>query len=317
MTSLAEKLAYIKSRGIENLSQTALEAIVSQRDSYPPDIFNRAVDLLANLPEKAEKASSDEQAITIFSGKEALKEKLKLEQAWGNGLSTGFSEIDDYFTFLPEQLYLVSSPTHVGKTTLTLNFASRVASLGEPVLFASLEQGVFIADRVEAIVGGMYPEKLSLLTSTTLISVAKLIKAVDSLLERPRLVVVDHLHFMEKPQGKGATEAIDEMIISLQNAAKQMQLPILVVAHTRKLNTDKAAEMDDLRDSSSLSQVPSVVMLLHRRKLNSQQISYEKSYLSREGRLLIAKNRIGGKTGLIPFRLDDNGQFTFNPPVNF
>lgn len=244
----------------------------------------------------------------VVSGSEAMEQYKRLQQNYGLGVETGFDLLDEYFKFLPEQLYLLSAPTHHGKTTLALNIAARIASVGHRVFFGSLEQGVFIAPRVETILGGAFPETLSLLETAQTVSVEKLITIIEEMVERPQLVCIDHLHFLKK-SGKGATEDIDEMIIALQNMAKKLHVPILVIAHVRKLNGERPPELDDLRDSSSLSQVPSVVMLMYRKK--NEQSNMVKSYLSNAGVLFIAKNRIQGRTGVLRFSIENSGEFRF------
>lgn len=242
----------------------------------------------------------------VMTGKQAVEEFQRLSDQYGDGITTGFSELDHYFTFLPEQLYLVSAATHTGKTMFALNMAARIASFGRKVLFASLEQGVFITQFVERIIGGDHPDNLWLLTSDKMLSIRGLIEAVRGLEQKPDLLIVDHLHFLKK-SGRGATEDLDQNILELQNAAKTLQLPILAIAHVRKLNSDRAPEMDDLRDSSSLSQVPSVVMFLYRHKAEE----CEDSYLASNGVLFIPKNRIQGRTGAIKYDLRPTGEMVF------
>ena len=123
---------------------------------------------------------------------------------------------------------------------------------------------------------------------------------------KPKLVVIDHLHFIKK-SGDKTTDAIDNMMAEVQNMAKRLEIPILVIAHVRKLNADRTPEMDDLRDSSSLSQIPSVVLLLHRKR--NDEAFQNISYLSPYGALFIAKNRIQGRTGVISFSLEKTGNF--------
>lgn len=259
---------------------------------------------------QAETAKAQEANYTIFSGQEAVAEQMRIQEEYGQGLTTGFTSLDRYFKFLPQQLYLISAPTHTGKTLLALNMASRIAAYGERVLFCSLEQGVFISPLVTAILGTDYPDSLSLLTSNKMLTIDGLTEAISSMEDKPRLIIVDHLHFIQK-KGKGTTEDIDEMIIALQNMAKQLHLPVLVVAHVRKINGDRPAELDDLRDSSSLSQVPSVVMLLYRPKASTDTMQTQNTYLDRNGIVFIAKNRIQGKTGYINFSLKETGEFVF------
>lgn len=241
--------------------------------------------------------------ICVFTGDEALGELSRLNEKYGDGLTTGYEELDSMFTLIPQQLYLISAATHVGKTTLGLNICARVASMGEPVLFASLEQGVFIADRVKKMVG-QFPEKLSILTSNSMLGVKDLTDYIFSMEEKPKLVCIDHLHFIKK-KGNKVTQDIDDMMAEIQNMAKKLEIPVIVIAHVRKLNEDKAPTLDDLRDSSSLSQIPSVVLFLHRPKNSGEEL--KKSILSECGFLIIAKNRIQGKTGILKFQLFDVG----------
>lgn len=248
--------------------------------------------------------------ISVFRGEEANTEYARLNDKYGRGLTTGYDELDEFFTFIPQQLYLISAATHVGKTTLALNLCARIASLGKRVLFCSLEQGVFVAPRIEKMVGEI-PETFSLLTSDDLLSVKEIITFISGMDQKPDLVCIDHLHFIKKA-GNKTTADIDQMIIEIQNMAKQLELPVIVISHVRKLNDDKVPNLDDLRDSSSLAQVPSVVVFLHRKR---NEESVDKPILSDHGLLTIAKNRIQGKSGAIGFTLLGSGEFVFSWPT--
>lgn len=272
-------------------------------------ITQKAQDLVKGI--KTELANQPD--ISVFGGEKALEELQRLNIRYGNGLTTGYEELDNMFTLLPQQLYLVSASTHTGKTTFCLNICARVASLGEPVLFCSLEQGVFIADRVVNMVGS-FPEKLSILTSNSMLGIKDLTDYVFKMEEKPKLVCIDHLHFIKK-KGNKVTQDIDDMMAEIQNMAKKLEIPVIVISHVRKLNEDKAPTLDDLRDSSSLSQIPSVVLLLHRPKNEGEAL--KNSILSEYGALIIAKNRIQGKTGAIKFQLRTNGVFDFYKEVSY
>jgi hypothetical protein len=243
--------------------------------------------------------------LEVYKGHEITTAYKDLQTIFGQGLETGFMKIDRYFKFLPDQLYLLSSATHQGKTTLSLNMAARIASLGEPVMYFSLEQGLFIEPRIRSMIEGDIPEALTIVCSSQTVSIQKIIEHIDRLEKKPKLIVIDHLHFIKK-KGNDTTDAIDNMIIDLSNMAKRLHVPVFVIAHVRKLNADRPPELDDLRDSSSLSQVPSVVMFLYRKVEPT-----EASYLSKNGTLFIAKNRIQGITGIINFQLADSGKFIF------
>lgn len=241
---------------------------------------------------------------TIYRGKEATETYQKLSTQYGDGITTGYEELDFFFKFLPEQLYLISAQTHVGKSTLALNICSRVATLGYKVLFCSLEQGIFIEPRVRSILDGDFPDSLSILASDKMIKVEQLVQIIEQSSVKPDLVCIDHIHFLEK-KGRGATEDIEDIILKLQNMAKKLALPIVVISHVRKLNNDKAPDLDDLKDTVSLSQVPGVIILIHRKR-NGSHDAYG-SILSNEGTIIVAKNRIQGKTGIRTFLLSSSG----------
>ncbi len=239
--------------------------------------------------------------IKVFKGSQSTEAYNRLVEKWKDGVTTGYGLLDEYFTFMPEQMYLLSAATHHGKTTVALNIASRVASMGNNVLFCSLEQGLFIEPRVRSSLGKM-PETLSILTSDKLVKSKDLIETVSQMPESLQLLVVDHLHFMEKDSRHGVTSAIDNMIIDLQNTAKTLEIPILVISHLRKLNEDREPVLDDLRDSSSLSQVPSVVMQLYVKK-EEDKVTHRDI-----GSVLIRKNRITGKLGRLSYQIKDSGE---------
>lgn len=243
-----------------------------------------------------------ENVCQIFTGQEATDEYTKLQTQYGMGLSTGYDELDFFFKFMPEQLYLISAATHVGKSTLALNMCGRIASLGHEVLFCSLEQGIFIEPRVKTMLGGPFPEKLSILISDKMLTVDQLVQVIEKSEHKPELICIDHINFLRR-KGVGATEDMDEIILQIQNMAKHLQKPVLVISHVRKLNQDRRPTMDDLKDSSSLSQVPAVVMFIYRGA--SSRID---GILLDEGEIVIAKNRIQGKTGRRNFLLKPSGE---------
>jgi len=240
-------------------------------------------------------------SIKIFRGLQATDAYERLVERWKGGLTTGYTTLDEYFTFLPQHIYLLAAQTHVGKTTMAFNMASRVASLGNNVLFSSLEQGLFIEPRIRSSIGRM-PETLSILTSDKLVKSKDLVETVSQMPDRVDLLVIDHLHFMEKDSRNGVTSAIDMMITDLQNAAKTLEIPVLVISHLRKLNEDREPVLDDLRDSSSLSQVPSVVMQMHVGKA-TDGVSHMDT-----GSFLIRKNRITGKMGRLSYQMRESGE---------
>jgi replicative DNA helicase len=143
-----------------------------------------------------------------------------------------------------------------------------------------------------------------------------LLVAIANLPEKPKLLIIDHLHYFERGM-KGATEEIDRLVAKLQMLANKAEIPVVVVSHVRKLSAqrgqkEKPPTMDDMKDSSSLSQIPSVVAMLHREKNSDEDIQRGSGIFKNEGTLYVYKNRIHGKTGSESFRIYDNGEIVFD-----
>jgi len=299
-------IAMTNQKGWETTAWTAFKSWNQEMVNPPLDDFElrRTFDSAKTM--ESVKNQKVEKEIKIWTGNQIMTGYKQMLDKWGSGISTGFEILDSYFKFLPEQIYLLSAPTHQGKTTVALNMASRVASLGYNVIFSSLEQGLFIAPRIESSLGSI-PPTLSILTSDQLLDTKSIIDLVAQRPEQTQLLVIDHLHFMEKDNKLGVTNAIEQMMINLQNSAKTMEIPILVVSHLRKLNEDREPVLDDLKDSSALSQIPSVVIQLHNPKTGDGVSNSE------YGSFLIRKNRISGKLAKLLYKIQDSGEVEIVP----
>lgn len=252
-----------------------------------------------------------DQKLNIYTGAQAEELYDKKQTAYGGGISTGYPRLDEYFKFLPEQLYMLSAATHIGKTTFAVNMAANISRMGKNVLFASLEQGIYIVPRVKSVLGVKnMPLTFSILDSDGFPSVDDFIKMISGMDTKPDVLFLDHLHYFARG-GNKASEEIDRIVVEIQVMAKKLQLPILLISHVRKLNGSKIPTMDDMKDSVSLSQIPAVVMLLHRGMTDPDlQITGQGIY-EQEGILFINKNRIQGKTGSLKIRVEDSGIINF------
>mgnify|MGYP001615981146 FL=1 len=136
--------------------------------------------------------------------------------------------------------------------------------------------------------------------------------------EKPDIMCIDHLHYFARGN-KGATEEIDRIIVRIQVMAKELEIPILIISHLRKLNSDKTPTLDDLKDSVSLSQIPAVVCLIQREK-NDPDLQIDEKFPSiyeNKGKIIIAKNRIQGKTGILDFTINQLGVISFSGYNNY
>lgn len=279
--------------------------------------FKSAVRFIREHPKESPIKSSAEP-LQVISFAEAKAKYEELITRYGSGVTTGYKVLDSYFKLVPQQLYMISATTHTGKTTLVLNMAGRCAREGHKVVVASLEQGVFVIPRIESMFGdpkGM--ENLFFIAPNDLPKPEDILQLFTDAGNRPKVLIIDHLHYFDRGN-RGATEEMDRLVVQMQRLAKHLEIPVVVVAHVRKLNQSRSKEgkespptMEDLKDSNSLSQIPSVVAMLHRNKNSDEIIQAGGSHFSDNGTLYIYKNRIFGRTGSEDFILHNNGEIVF------
>jgi len=222
--------------------------------------------------------------------------------------------VGKYYGFIIDgsHKFLLGDCTVAHNTTFVLNMAGRIARAGHKVIIASLEQNVFVIPRLINMFGskqGM--ENISFIAPDDMPTPKDFLDVLESTKNEKRLLIIDHLHYFARGN-KGSTENMDELIASMQMIAKKLEIPIVVVAHLRKLNKDNKPTLDDLKDSSSLAQIPGVVCLMHRDFTPPEDLKSGAGYFSKRGSLFIAKNRVQGKTGVEEFDIADNGEIVFD-----
>jgi replicative DNA helicase len=85
------------------------------------------------------------------------------------------------------------------------------------------------------------------------------------------LLVVDYIGLLEGPKAESRQVEVSAMSRGLKLLAGEFAIPVVIVAQLNRnpeSRTDKRPQASDLRDSGSLEQDASVVMLLHRPDLN-------------------------------------------------
>lgn len=121
------------------------------------------------------------------------------------------------------------------------------------------------------------------------------------------LVIIDHLHYFSRSQDNETAE-IGHLVREIKRLAKVYGVPILLLAHTRKMPAGAkrgAPSMDDLRSSSFIAQDADQVIIVRRDIMDPVMSRFLTCY--------IAKNRNKGGTGKMvlnirpmSYRLDEN-----------
>ena len=213
------------------------------------------------------------------------------------GLRTGWQDVDGILLGLrPGQLVTVGARPAVGKTSFGLALAAHAAiDLGVPTLVFSLEMGKdelvekLLSSRASVTLGDLRDGQLG---DHGWAKVARSLPAIEgaplylddspdltlqALRARARqhrrrhgigFVVVDYLQLLTPAKRAENRQAdVAEMSRGLKLLAKQLQLPVLVLAQLNRKSEDRPGKrpmLSDLRESGAVEQDSDVVILLFR-----------------------------------------------------
>ncbi|MGI8393727.1 DNA repair protein RadA [Leucobacter sp. W1038] len=147
--------------------------------------------------------------------------------------STGIGELDRVLGggIVPGAAILFSGEPGVGKSTLLLDVAARIASLGGRVLYASGEESTGQI-RMRAERTGALHDTLYLASENDLGTVLGHIEAV-----RPSLVIVDSVQTLASDLidgSAGGPSQVREVAAALIRVAKDQGIPVILVGHVTK-----------------------------------------------------------------------------------
>jgi len=260
-------------------------------------------------------------------------EKLAQNKGGITGISTGFKELDRMTSGLhPAEMFVVAARPSMGKTAFAMNIAEHVAldqqkAVGVFSLEMASQQLVerLLCSRarvnMESIRNGFLrkPEYPKLASAATELSKAKIFiddSAGLSILElrakarrmkdrnNIELIVIDYLQLLKSSSRRAQDNRqieVSEISLGIKNLAKELSLPIIVLAQLNRQPESRDGgkpRLSDLRESGSIEQDADVVALLVRSEY------YEKDKEAREevageAELIIAKQR-NGPVGEVP-----------------
>lgn len=260
-----------------------------------------------------------------------LVEKLKTEPKV-HSISTALKGLDDIVGgFEAGRLYTLSAPTKQGKTTFAQTLMFNLAQKKIGSLFFSYEMGwqeiTSKFQEMDEKVNKQSPTPLPMLLPIELHKgggelhyqwMFELIaKAKEE--EKISLVVIDHLHFLIPLKDyKNFSIIIGGVVREIKKMAVALNIPIILIAHTKKVDDDRQPTANDIRDSSLILQESDVVMMMYRvpndklsqRKQTARDIDLTPSY-SNKAILSVELDRRKGASGKILLE-HDGVMFTEN-----
>ncbi len=246
---------------------------------------------------------------------------LKTDKAAAAGQPTGFSDLDKVLVGMgPGDLILVGARPGMGKTSFTMNVATKVAQYSKKaVCVFSLEMSAEqLASRMlssEALVdsyalrsgnlsnddweklaraSSMLSECEILIDDTAGMTVTGM-KAKLRRVKNLGLVVIDYLQLMQSDRRiDSRVNEVAEISRNLKLLAKDLRVPIITCAQLSQgpeSRTDKRPMLSDLRDSGAIEQDADVVMFLYRDEY--YDAADKKDGIQNTAEIIVAKNRHG------------------------
>lgn len=245
------------------------------------------------------------------------------------GVSTGYQALDKTLGFLrPGCYYTIGARTSMGKTTFLLNLIKNMNFLGRetPLGFFSLEMPAkIITAKLICMYAGVQYRKFddcccSIDDLQSILTYAEMLKKAPIFIEdqsgitismlrarakrmlqnhKIKVLFIDYLTLI-KPDGKHSNNhlAINEVSKGIQNLAKELNIPIVVLAQLNRAvtgRTNNKPTLADFRESGSIEEDSDACLMLHRPEY------YDPNDKPGVSQLFVAKNRIRGEIRKIEF----------------
>jgi replicative DNA helicase len=253
------------------------------------------------------------------------------------GVSSGYKILDETLGFFrPSCFYLIGGRTSMGKTTFLLNLIKNMNSFGRRtrIGFFSLEMpaNVLIGKMMSLYTGisfnrledgfckpeelqrfytqadsfkdyPIYIEDQSGLKISQLSARAKRMKEMYNI----EILFIDYLTLIKSDDKLNSKHLeVDQISKGLQNLAKDLQIPIIVLAQLNREVTKRADNkplLSDFRESGSIEEDADACLLIHRPDY------YDKNANPGVVQLHVAKNRIRGDVRRIDFKHSSDNSY--------
>lgn len=250
------------------------------------------------------------------------------------GIRTGISDLNKItHGWKPGELIIIAGRPGMGKTAVALNLFTKNAAINEKhILFFSLEMDeIPLADRLVCSYGGIDPDMLkSGKIKNDQAQLDKYFSASNELRQLPisiddnahsdinhiatvsrskrrkglcDMIVIDYLQLIEVQQTgnyKNREREVAEMSRSLKLLAKELKIPVLLLAQLNRGvegRADKRPSLADLRESGAIEQDADMVIFPYRPEYYGIMEDDQGESLEGVMMLIVAKNRNGKRTG--------------------
>lgn len=274
-----------------------IKSIEAERKKAQDEVYD--AEGLTRLQEVAENYSGEYKLVWSEDLLEEIKNRPKAMHH-----TTGVPKFDEIVGgFKEQQLITLSGSTGHGKTTMGIFLANQLEKLSPVIIPLEQSNEELITQLLEN--GYKIPRFLSPRHNADKVLVdwieQRVIEGVAKY--NTKLVVIDHLGYIKTPdsmQRENLPFRIGENMRALKSIAKRWNVIILLMVHISQKDEGKPPSMEDIKNSSDISQESDIVMTVWVKNSlkNKVRVYEDKAMLS------VLKNRRTGKKGNVGLVFD-------------
>lgn len=297
------------------------------------EVINNAMNSLGDV-------QSDTADNGIYSFDDSIDELIEIvnDNAQGKkkSLTTGFKLFDDYFLLRPTTLTIIAAFTGVGKSSLAMNIATKVAGEGKPTAYYSLEMGkselaaraisgkagisssVIVNCKLESFQLQQFDRAIGetkglpiYIDERATISFDNTVRSIRTLVRTKgiKLAVIDYLQIYSQV-GDNVESSLAYMARAAKNIAKECKIAVILLSQLSR--GKEHPDIKQLRGSGQIEESADNIVLIDRPEAYpNSSIRYEGDFSDQDthgtAKLILAKGRgVGTGNALVGF----DGRFT-------
>lgn len=312
--------------------QLASQSVLDPMEDFD-EVVNKTMSTLGEI-------QSDTSNNGIYSFDDSIDELIEIvnDNAQGKkkSLTTGFKLFDDYFLLRPTTLTIIAAFTGVGKSSLAMNIATKVAGEGEPTAYYSLEMGkselaaraisgkagisssVIVNCKLESFQLQQFDRAVGetkglpiYIDERATVSFDNTIRSIRTLARTKgiKLAVIDYLQIYSQI-GDNVESSLAYMARAAKNIAKECKIAVILLS---QLSRGQAhPNIKQLRGSGQIEESADNIVLIDRPEAYpNSSIRYDGDFSDQDthgtAKLILAKGRgVGTGNALVGF----DGRFT-------
>lgn len=312
--------------------QLASQSVLDPMEDFD-EVVNKMMSTLGEI-------QSDTADSGIYSFDDSIDELIEIvnDNAQGKkkSLTTGFKLFDDYFLLRPTTLTIIAAFTGVGKSSLAMNIATKVAGEGEPTAYYSLEMGK--SELAARAISGKAGISSSVIVNCKLenfqlqqfdraigetkglpiyideratVSFDNTVRSIRTLVRTKgiKLAVIDYLQIYSQV-GDNVESSLAYMARAAKNIAKECKIAVILLSQLSR--GKEHPDIKQLRGSGQIEESADNIVLIDRPEAYpNSSIRYEGDFSDQDthgtAKLILAKGRgVGTGNALVGF----DGRFT-------